>query len=152
MPASSMYMAWRSKVNHGRLAFLFAMVSASELLFAQSSLVLFLVRSPRSVRSIQEAAKPTRKYDFVVSPSGLVLPVPEGSGDCVPLYYKSGQLKGYAFRGSSQVLRLMYPVPAHGACPGYPQGYAKYDDLQGRGIDPYTGLPLSNKFSHYSLE
>lgn len=37
-----------------------------------------------------------------------------------------------------------------GKSPGYPDGYVKYENQSGQGVDPYTGRTLPNSKSHFS--
>ena len=48
-------------------------------------------------------------------------------------------------------MRIMDPTPPRGASPGYPNGYIKYENMVGQGVDPYTGKTLPNSRSHFPL-
>jgi hypothetical protein len=53
--------------------------------------------------------------------------------------------------GQVTTMRLMNPTPASGRSPGYPNGYVKYGNAQGQGVNPYTGRTVSNAESHFSI-
>lgn len=94
--------------------------------------------------------------NFIVSPRGTVFPVPKGSQGPTPVINPSGKQTGSAFTGgmcgtNGQVdtIRIMDPTPPRGNSPGYPDGYIKYENANGQGVDPYTGRTLSNSDSHF---
>ncbi|WP_316672700.1 RHS repeat-associated core domain-containing protein [uncultured Tolumonas sp.] len=97
--------------------------------------------------------------DFVVSPSGTAFPVPKGATGPTPVVNPAGKKTGDAFTGglggvNGQVdtMRMMDPTPPRGNSPGYPNGYIKYENKAGQGVDPYTGRTLSNKDSHFPID
>ena len=47
---------------------------------------------------------------------------------------------------------MMDPTPPRGASLGYPNGYMKYENGNGQGVNPYTGRTLPQSSSHYPLE
>lgn len=93
--------------------------------------------------------------DFVVSSGGTAYPVPKGAHGPE----ETSNLKGTKFTGgdggsNNQVdtIRIMDPVPARGNSPEYPNGYIKYENSRGQGVDPYTGKTLPNTESHFPIE
>lgn len=70
-----------------------------------------------------------------------------------------GKTTGSAFTGGKggangqvDTMRIMDATPARGKSPGYPNGYIKYENKAGQGVDPNTGRTLSNKDSHFPLD
>ena len=87
--------------------------------------------------------------NFVVSPNGTAFPVPSGATGPRPVINPSGSQTGVGFTGGSggangqvTTMRLMCPAPARGNSPGYPNGYVKYENSYGQGVNPYTGRTL----------
>ena len=91
---------------------------------------------------------------FVVTQSGMCLPVPAGSG-LVPVINQPGRITGQGFSGgtgggpgglapSVTQLRMMDPTPQ------YPGGYGVYMNAAGQGVDPVTGrtLPPADPLRH----
>ncbi len=91
--------------------------------------------------------------DFIVSPKGTAFPVPPGAKGPTPVVNPSGKVTGSAFTGGTNkrccTMRVMDPTPPRGASPGYPDGYVKYENSGGQGVDPYTGKTLPNSASHF---
>ena len=98
------------------------------------------------------AAIPGPAPDFVVSPGGDVIPIPEGATGPTPV--NSG--KGFQYTGGNggnglakgvNNVRIMDPTDPNPPSPGYPNGYANYTNNQGGGkgqaVNPYTGKPVS---------
>lgn len=56
-----------------------------------------------------------------------------------------------AWRAKVSTMRLMQPTPARGSSPGYPNGYIKYENKSGQGVDPNTGKTLPNSQSHFPI-
>ncbi|MBI4997205.1 MAG: hemagglutinin repeat-containing protein [Rhodocyclales bacterium] len=97
--------------------------------------------------------------DFVVSPSGTAYPVPSGAEGPVPVTSPAGKQTGVAYTGGEgghngqvDTIRIMDPTPPRGSSPGYPNGYIKYENASGQGVDPYTGRTLPNSQSHFPVE
>ena len=97
--------------------------------------------------------------DFVVSPGGTAFPVPKGATGPTPVVNPGGKTTGSAFTGGNggangkvDTMRIMNPTPPRGKSPGYPNGYIKYENKSGQGVDPYTGRTLSNKDSHFPID
>ncbi|NOH29412.1 RHS repeat-associated core domain-containing protein [Vibrio mediterranei] len=97
--------------------------------------------------------------DFVVSPGGTAFPVPKGATGPTPVVNPGGKTTGSAFTGGKggtngkvDTIRIMDPTPPRGKSPGYPNGYIKYENKSGQGVDPYTGRTLSNKDSHFPID
>ena len=101
---------------------------------------------------------PVNSPDFVVTPNGDVIPVPKGATGPVDVVNPAGNVTGQAYTGGSggangQVsnVRIMDPTPPRGNSPGYPNGYVKYENSMGQGVDPNTGRTLPNSQSHFPL-
>jgi hypothetical protein len=97
--------------------------------------------------------------DYVVSPDGTAYPVPKGASGPTDVVNPAGNVTGSAFTGGTggangQVssMRLMDPTPPRGNSPGYPNGYVKYENSNGQGVDPYTGRTLPNSQSHFPIQ
>lgn len=107
-----------------------------------------------------EAGKASNKTpDFVVSPGGTAFPVPKGATGPAAVVNPGGKTTGSAFTGGKggengkvDTMRIMDPTPPRGNSPGYPNGYIKYENKSGQGVDPYTGRTLSNKDSHFPID
>ena len=89
-----------------------------------------------------------RGPDFVVTPQGEVIPVPQGATG--PVLAENG--KGYRYtdgRGSHGLdarvsdVRIMESTPPGGSSPGYPGGYVSYSNANGQTVHPQTGLPVA---------
>jgi hypothetical protein len=96
--------------------------------------------------------------DFVVSPEGTAFPVPPGAEGPVPVINSSGNQTGTAYEGGNggangqvDTIRIMNPTPPRGSSPGYPDGYIKYQNPSGQGVDPYSGQTLPNSQSHFPI-
>ena len=94
--------------------------------------------------------------NFAVSPGGTVFPIPGGARGPLPVVNPGGKVTGSAFTGggggsNGQVctVRFMDSTPARGSSPGYPNGYVKYENASGQGVDPYSGKTLPNSQSHF---
>ena len=48
-------------------------------------------------------------------------------------------------------LRSRHSLVARGASPGYPNGYVKYENANGQGVNPSTGQTVPNTQSHYPM-
>ncbi len=104
----------------------------------------------------------TGKPNFIVTPNGTAIPVPEGASGPTPVTNPGGRQTGVAYTGGSggqngkvSTVRIMEPTPPRGNSPGYPNGYVKYENSASpkpQGVDPVTGRTLSNAESHFSLE
>ena len=97
--------------------------------------------------------------DFVVSPGGTAFPVPKGATGPTPVVNPGGKTTGSAFAGGQggangkvDTMRIMDPTSARGKSPGYPNGYIKYENKSGQGVDPYSGRTLPNKDSHFPID
>lgn len=97
--------------------------------------------------------------NFVVSPNGTVFPVPKGAVGPKTVINPSGKTTGTAFtsgrggaNGQVDTVRIMNPTPPRGKSPGYPNGYIKYENKSGQGVNPYTGRTISNKNSHFPID
>lgn len=105
-----------------------------------------------------EKLLPSKTPDFVVAPDGTTFKVPKGAEGPVPVVNPSGNTTGTAFvngaggdNGKVSTMRLMQPTPARGSSPGYPNGYIKYENKSGQGVDPNTGKTLPNSQSHFPI-
>jgi RHS repeat-associated protein len=99
-------------------------------------------------------ATPKSAPNYLVDGKGTAYPVPEGSVGPSPV--ESG--KGVQFTGgrggaNGQVtdMRIMDATPAKGKVPGYPEGYIKYTNAQGQGVNPYTGQTGSKPATHFPI-
>ena len=97
--------------------------------------------------------------DFIVSSDGTVFPVPEGAQGPIPVVNQAGNQTGLAYTGGSgginrqvNTMRIMDPTPPRGNSPGYPNGYIKYENRLGQGVDPYTGRTIPNSHSHFPVK
>ena len=95
---------------------------------------------------------------FIVDPGGTAFPVPNGATGPVPNINTAGNQTGVKFTGGSggangqvTTMRLMDPTPPRGTSPGYPNGYIKYMNRTGQGVDPYTGRTLPNAQNHFRI-
>lgn len=120
-----------------------------------------IVRSgDKVVDVVKGAGKASDKApDFVVSPGGTAFPVPKGASGPSPVVNPGGKTTGSAFTGGKggangkvDTMRIMNPTPPRGNSPGYRNGYIKYENKSGQGVDPYTGRTLSNKDSHFPID
>ncbi len=97
--------------------------------------------------------------DFVVSPGGTAYPVPKNAAGPSDVINPAGKRTGSAFTGGKggangqvDTMRIMDPTPPRGKSPGYPNGYIKYENKAGQGVDPYTGRTIPNSQSHYPID
>lgn len=104
----------------------------------------------------KSAGKSNKAPDFIVSQDGTAFPVPKGSTGPTPVNNPAGKKTGDAFTGGSggangqvDTMRMMDPTPPRGKTPGYPNGYIKYENKAGQGVDPNTGRTLPNRDSHF---
>jgi len=102
---------------------------------------------------------PTGAPDFIVTPGGTAFPVPKGATGPFPVVNQAGKRTGAAFTGgrggaNGQVdtIRIMNPTSARGRSPGYPNGYIKYENSRGQGVDPYTGRTGSREDTHFPID
>ncbi|MCZ8364627.1 MAG: hypothetical protein O9338_18260, partial [Microcystis sp. LE19-251.1A] len=100
-----------------------------------------------------------RATNFVVSPKGTAYPVPKGAQGPAAVVNQGGKQTGVAYTGGAggangkvDRIRIMNPTPARGASPGYPNGYIKYENANGQGVNPITGRTVPNAESHYPIE
>jgi len=97
--------------------------------------------------------------DFVVSPGGTAFPVPNGAKGPTTVVNPRGKTTGSAFTGGKggangqvDTMRVMNPTATRGKTPGYPNGYIKFENKAGQGVNPYTGRTISNKDSHFPMD
>ncbi|MBP1145850.1 RHS repeat-associated protein [Pseudomonas sp. PvP027] len=97
--------------------------------------------------------------DFLISPNGTVFPVPKDATGPSASVNPAGNVTGSAFtngrggdNGQVNVMRVMQPTPPRGSSPGYKNGYIKYENRSGQGVDPYTGRTLPNSKSHFPIK
>lgn len=97
---------------------------------------------------------PSSGSTFIVSPDGVVIVAPSGAVGPTPVVNDAGKTTGFAFTGGSggpgldprvTDVRIMDPTPPKGASPGYPSGYATYQNATGQGVNPSTGQTIPNK-------
>ena len=99
-----------------------------------------------------------KNTDFVIDASGTAYPVPKNATGPSPVTNASGNTTGAAFTGGQggangqvSTMRMMDPTPPRGKSPGYENGYIKYENKSGQGVDPYSGRTISNRDSHYPI-
>ncbi len=94
--------------------------------------------------------------DFVVTPQGVAIPVPDGAQGPNPV--NNG--KGFQFEDGAggkgldkrvTDVRIMDPREGKGSIPAYPDGYVVYGNATGQAVDPYTGKTASPATAHHSL-
>lgn len=97
--------------------------------------------------------------DFIVSSSGTAFPVPKGAQGPTPSVNPAGKQTGVAYTGGAggenrQVtsMRVMNPTPPRGNNTGSPNGYVKYENQSGQGVNPYTGKTIPNTQSHFPIK
>lgn len=104
---------------------------------------------------------PSPAPDFVVSPNGTAYPVPAGAQGPVPVINRAGNQTGTAYTGGRgggsldnrvDTIRLMDPTPARGGAPAYENGYIKYENRSGQGVNPLTGKTVPNTENHYPVK
>ncbi|MFO0699952.1 MAG: RHS repeat-associated core domain-containing protein [Nitrospira sp.] len=100
-----------------------------------------------------------RTPDFVVSPGGTTYPVPKGAQGPTPVINPAGKQTGMAYKGGAggangqvTTMRVMDSTAPRGNSPGYPNGYVKYENQSGQGVNPYTGRTLPNTQSHFPIK
>ena len=54
--------------------------------------------------------------------------------------------------GQVDTIRMMDPTPPRGNSPGYPDGYIKYDNASGQGVNPYTGQTGPHPETHFPIK
>nr|MBF6590139.1 hypothetical protein [Ktedonobacterales bacterium] len=90
--------------------------------------------------------------DFVVTPKGDVIAVPDGT-QYTDVVNNQGNTTGYGYVGGSggkgmsaatDGVRIMDPTPPRGGSPGYPDGYVRYQNAGRQAINPYTGQTIAN--------
>ncbi len=119
-----------------------------------------LIKAKKLAKVAKGGGKASNKApDFVVSPGGTAFPVPKGAKGPTSVVNPGGKATGSAFTGGKggtngqvDTMRIMNPTPARGKSPGYPNGYIKYENKAGQGVDPYTGRTISNKKSHFPID
>lgn len=84
--------------------------------------------------------------------------MPKGATGPSPVVNPGGKTTGSAFTGGKggangqvDTMRIMNPTQARGKSPGYPNGYIKYENRAGQGVNPNTGRTVSNKDSHFPI-
>ncbi|MHB1167440.1 MAG: RHS repeat-associated core domain-containing protein, partial [Carboxydocellales bacterium] len=97
--------------------------------------------------------------NFVVTPRGEAIPIPNGASGPVPVINPAGKTTGFGFTGGKggangkiDSVRIMDPTQPRGNSPGYPEGYVKYENATQQGVDPVTGKTLPNSQSHFPLK
>ena len=119
-------------------------------------------------RAKQEMAQQTQQAqrgggkqstDFIVSSSGTAFPVPKGAQGPTSSINPAGKQTGVAYTGGAggengQVtsMRVMNPTPPRGNNSGSPNGYVKYENQSGQGVNPYTGRTIPNTQSHFPIK
>lgn len=103
--------------------------------------------------SAQAPTNDSKAPDFVVTPGGDAIPIPNGASGPNPVVNKGGNTTGASYTGGSggkgldpkvSGVRIMNPTPPNAASPGYPNGYVTYQNPSGQGVNPQTGKTVSN--------
>jgi RHS repeat-associated protein len=112
------------------------------------------VTEESSVVSLSNLESRLAAPNFLVDSKGTAYPVPEGSVGPVPVNSGKGiqfvEGKGGA-NGQVANMRVMDATPPKGNAPGYPEGYIKYTNVQGQGVNPYTGQTGSKANTHFPI-
>ena len=114
-------------------------------------------RAARVADDAAEAGAAARQVDFVVTPKGDAIPIPQGAKGPAPA--RNG--KGFTFLGGEgggnglhprvDGVRVMDPTPPRAPSPGYPNGYVVY--MKGnQAVDPYTGKMLAKHDKWWHIE
>jgi RHS repeat-associated protein len=128
-----------------------------------AALAIKAERSVEAARAAERAIEGTgvarAAPDFIVSPGGTAFPVPKGAEGPVSVVNSTGKETGTAFingaggaNGQVETMRVMGPTPARGNAPAYPNGYVKYENVSGQGVNPYTGRTGSKAETHFPLD
>ncbi|MBZ5555630.1 MAG: hypothetical protein LAO21_23230 [Acidobacteriia bacterium] len=103
--------------------------------------------------AVTEAPAPSNSPNFLVSPAGEAIIVPEGATGPLPVENSSGNTIGFSFKGGSggpglnprvNEVQVKDPTPQQGASPGYPGGNVSYYNSQGQKVNSATGQTVSN--------
>jgi len=100
------------------------------------------------------AVKAAASPNFIVTPGGTAYPVPKGATGPVPSVSKtSGNVTGSAFingssgtNGQVNTMRIMDPNSLN------PDGYIRYMNNSGQGVNPYTGQTATKAASHFPID
>ena len=100
-----------------------------------------------------------KSTNFIVDPSGQTFPVPKNAKGPTPVINPSGKQTGSAYTGGSggengqvDTIRIMNPTTPKGNSPGYKDGYIKYENQNGQGVNPYSGKTIPNTESHFPIK
>lgn len=114
-----------------------------------------MTNAGQAVTTTAETTSPLNRPSFIVDGQGTAFPVPKGASGPTPVASGKGvQFTGGAGGTNGQVttMRIMDAVPAKGNAPAYPNGYIKYENAQGQGVNPYTGRTGSKAATHFPIE
>ncbi len=125
--------------------------------FGGSVTVTAALEAPTAIEPVA-----TPSTSFISTPGGDVIPVPQGASGPSPVVNGAGNTTGMQYQGGSggngmdartTGVRVMDPTPARGASPGYPDGYASYNNASGQTVNPQTGrtVPRSDPSAHQPL-
>ncbi len=93
--------------------------------------------------------------NFVVTPGGDAVIVPEGAEGPIPtdngrgFQFVDGS-GGSGLHAATSNVRIMDPTEPRGPSPGYPNGYANYQNGNNQTVNPFSGrtLPPSDPWAH----
>ena len=108
----------------------------------------------KTITAANRRAGAMNSPNFLVDPSGQTFPVPKGATGHSAVANPTGSaFTGGAGgeKGQVNTMRIMNPTPPRGKSPGYPNGYIKYKNMNGQGVNPYTGKTSSNLENHYPI-
>jgi len=98
----------------------------------------------------QESTTTLKHPDYVVSPNGDVVPIPDGATGPIPAQNGAG----FRYTGGSggsgldprvTDVRIMDPTPR------YPNGYVSYSNASGQAVNPFTGQTVSRSSSWWHI-
>lgn len=92
------------------------------------------------------AATGPRQPDYIVTPGGVVVPVPKGAVGPTPVsggkgFQFTGGGGGHGFDPRTTNVRIMDPVTTGQYT--YPNGYVSYSNASGQTVNPYTGQTVA---------
>ena len=92
--------------------------------------------------------------NFIVDAKGTAYPVPKDAKGPV----LADNTKGIKYiegkggnNGQVSTMRVMDPTPQKGSVQGYPNGYIKYENKLGQGVNPYSGKTGSKADTHFPI-
>jgi RHS repeat-associated protein len=115
-----------------------------------------LDKAADATKAVSNATPGPSQTNFTVDSSGQTFPVPAGATGPTPVINPGGKQTGVAYTGGAggangqvDTLRNMDATSPRGGSPGYENGYVKYENANGQGVDPYTGRTGSKADTHF---